>query len=83
MQTKMSILQKQLGDLHDAAVEAQRAYADAVAHIEGLEATFCGLRCSGCDTLLKTEADFARHFEIPDSRYLNLGECPNNPRKRY
>lgn len=79
----MSVLQNRLGSLHDAAVQAQKDYADAVAYLEGLESTECGLTCSGCDTLLKTEADFARHFEIPDSRYLNLGDCPNNPRKKH
>jgi hypothetical protein len=34
-------------------------------------------RCSGCGALLQTEADFAKHFLIPDERFLNLGYCPN------
>lgn len=35
-----------------------------------------GAKCSGCGVHLETEADFARHFIVNDSRYLNLGECP-------
>lgn len=45
--------------------------------LRGLEITRCGLTCSGCGTYLETEADFAKHFVIPDIRYLNLGNCPN------
>ncbi len=45
-----------------------------------LDRTDCGLRCSACDLLLETEGDFARHFVIPDARYLNLGQCPTAPR---
>jgi hypothetical protein len=41
-----------------------------------LQNTPCGLTCSGCGTLLPTEADFAQHFTIKDERFLNLGECP-------
>lgn len=40
--------------------------------------TPCGLRCSGCGTMLETESDFAKHFIITDEAYLNLGECPND-----
>jgi hypothetical protein len=32
--------------------------------------------CPGCAEPLVTEADFARHFTIPDLRYWNLGWCP-------
>lgn len=38
----------------------------------------CMLRCNKCDKLHETEADFARHYLIPDERYLNLGYCPTN-----
>ena len=48
--------------------------------LEDLEHTHCGLSCDGCGTRLETEADFARHFVLPDGRYLNLGECPHTPR---
>ena len=32
-------------------------------------------RCSQCDTALPTEADFAKHYLVPDEQYINLGEC--------
>lgn len=32
--------------------------------------------CSYCGIILMTEADFAKHFVLPDARYLNLGYCP-------
>jgi hypothetical protein len=32
--------------------------------------------CSQCGEKLATEADFAKHFIIPDLRYFNLGYCP-------
>jgi hypothetical protein len=41
-----------------------------------LNLTTCGAVCSGCETPLATEGDFARHFIVPDSRYLNVGYCP-------
>lgn len=38
--------------------------------------TPCNLSCGGCGTYLPTEADFARHFTVPDATFLNLGDCP-------
>jgi hypothetical protein len=38
-------------------------------------------RCSVCGEVIKTEADFAKHFEISDIRYLNLGYCPKQLEK--
>jgi hypothetical protein len=35
------------------------------------------MTCSACNTPLPTEADFARHFVLPDLRYWNLGDCPD------
>ena len=35
------------------------------------------MKCSGCGEKIVTEADFAKHFIIPDVRYFNLGNCPN------
>lgn len=69
MATKWSILQERL-DLLEAQAAGARAY------LEGLNGTPCGLTCAGCGTELVTEGDFARHFTIPDSRFLNLGDCP-------
>jgi hypothetical protein len=34
------------------------------------------MRCVRCRMELPTEGAFARHFVVPDERYLNLGECP-------
>lgn len=69
MATKYSILTDRLATLR-AEVEKAEAY------LASLDRTPCGLDCSGCGTRLATEGDFARHFTVPDSRYLNLGECP-------
>ena len=45
-----------------------------------LNAERCDIRCAGCNELLTTEGDFARHFLVPDVRYMNLGYCPNKGR---
>lgn len=34
------------------------------------------LMCCYCRTPHYTEGDFARHYIVTDTRYLNLGECP-------
>lgn len=44
-----------------------------------LDGTECGLLCDRCREHLPTEGDFARHFVIPDAKYLNLGDCPHSP----
>lgn len=41
-----------------------------------LENTPFGGACSGCSEPLATEADFAKHFTIPDARFKNVGYCP-------
>lgn len=71
MASKWEILSHRRDELARQLEEAQR-------YLDGLERTQCGLNCGGCGTYLATEADFAKHFEIPDTRYLNLGNCPNN-----
>lgn len=73
MRTKYTILQERLA-------KAQ-AEADSLRNqIEGMDATTCGLTCSGCGTVLDTEGDFARHFYIKKfdemNNFLNLGSCP-------
>jgi hypothetical protein len=42
----------------------------------------CNLPCSGCGAQLTTEGDFARHFVIRETAFLNLGECPKTPKGR-
>lgn len=53
----------------------------------GLECTRCSniadgghIKCGYCGTEHNTEGDFARHYIVTDSRYLNLGECPHDPK---
>lgn len=60
-------------------VELQKQLDQANRHLKGLKETPCGIDCSGCHEFFETEADFAKHFVIGDERYLNLGECPNDP----
>ena len=70
MATKWEIL--------EARRDAYLAQAAAVQReLDGLEKTICGVSCHRCDTYLRTEKDFAQHFQIPDTRYLNIGNCPN------
>lgn len=38
----------------------------------------CNLHCAGCNQLLVSEADYARHFVIADPRLSNLGRCPTS-----
>lgn len=69
MVTKWDVLEYRMHE-HEAAAEALRAQLD------GLDRTKFGHPCAGCGAELATEGDFARHFAIPDTRYLNLGYCP-------
>lgn len=54
-------------DLIDA--DERRALANTPCH---------HVACAGCDITLFTEADFAKHFIVPDARYLNIGHCPKS-----
>ena len=42
----------------------------------GLEKMQFGHPCTGCGEMLATEADFAKHFFVPDPIYKNNGWCP-------
>jgi hypothetical protein len=66
MRTKWDVLEERLRTLRKLERE-----------MAGMERTEFGRPCAGCGEVLATEADFARHFLIPDERYLNLGRCPN------
>lgn len=73
-QTKWTILQ--------ARAEALREELALAEHRMGaMENTDCGLYCDSCNLYLSTEADFAKHFTVPDARYLNLGDCPFSHRE--
>jgi hypothetical protein len=60
--------------------EALQKATELAAQMNGMEATPCGLTCSGCGTVLETEADFAKHFTVKRidqiNNHWNLGECP-------
>lgn len=73
MRTKWQILEARLAEARAKVAELERELA-------GLEATPFSRGCSVCGVALPTEAAFARHFVIPDERYLNLGECPEDRR---
>jgi hypothetical protein len=75
-ETKWTWLQKRL-----AGAQAQ---VDALAgQIQGLENTELNsdgssTTCLTCGVNMHTEADFAKHYIVPDPRYLNIGYCPHN-----
>ncbi len=49
-------------------------------YMRGMENTPDNVKCSGCGEQFRVNADFARHFKIPNEQLLNTGYCPNNPR---
>lgn len=68
-ETKWTWLQKRLA--------GAQAEVDALAgQIQGLAAQPFDGECLTCGFYMATEADFARHYIVPDPRYLNMGECP-------
>lgn len=72
--TKWSILQMHME-------EAWREFDRIRRNLNWMEHASFGKPCSGCQELLETEADFARHFIVRDPRFLNLGDCPNIPKE--
>lgn len=75
MRTKLEILTARAAEMRAEVEKLER-------EIAGLARTPFSGKCSGCGERLETEAAFAGHFVVPNERYLNLGECPVNPRKR-
>jgi hypothetical protein len=74
MRTKWDILQERL---EEAKLVVQRL-EDEIKYLENTPFVVNGTgECSGCREVLATEKDFAKHFLIPDERFLNLGNCPN------
>ncbi len=75
-ETKWTWLQKRL--------TAAQAEVDALAaQIQGLENTELNsdgssTTCLTCGVNMHTEADFAKHYIVPDPRLLNIGYCPHN-----
>lgn len=70
MLTKWEILGLRRDAYLAQAAEVQR-------ELDGLENTNCGITCPGCSMYLRTEKDYAQHFNVPDPRYLEFGNCPN------
>lgn len=71
--TKWEILSAQL---ETARKEVERLES----YLRGMENTPDNAKCSGCGEQFVTNADFARHFKIPNEQLLNTGYCPNNRR---
>jgi hypothetical protein len=70
VKTKWEILQQRREEAWQKVVSLDN-------EIAGLLKQSCGLVCGKCGAYHETEADFAKHYVIPDTRYLNLGWCPN------
>ena len=74
MRTKWDVLQERL----QKAKELVEEYEATFRYLEATPFTVNGTgECSQCHEVLKTEKDFAQHFLVPDERFLNLGNCPN------
>lgn len=67
--TKWEILQARAASLREQA----QAIED---ELSGLDRTPWEHECV-CGVRLATEGEFARHFTVPNERYLGLGDCPN------
>lgn len=66
--------------LEDRANRAHEEYLKLMGELEGLEKTQFRTgeqRCRSCGAKLRTEADFAKHYLVPEERYSNIGFCPN------
>jgi hypothetical protein len=70
--------------MQDEVVKLEQKVKDLKAHMAWAERTLFKVsgsqeevgRCSQCQTELRTEADFEKHFLVPDEKFRNLGYCP-------
>jgi hypothetical protein len=62
------------------AEKMRKELEDLESYMRGMENTPDNVKCSGCGEQFRVNADFARHFKIPNEQLLNTGYCPNNPR---
>jgi hypothetical protein len=70
MYTKWEILEQRAEDFEKRAQTIRN-------YLEGLTKTPTGnIKCAGCELVIGTEEEFAKHFVIPNGHYLNLGDCP-------
>ena len=66
--------------LNARAEKMRKELTELESYMRGMENTPDNARCTGCGEQFTTNADFARHFKIPNEVYLNTGYCPINPR---
>lgn len=74
--TKWSYMVKRHEDLEMQIHDLQVKLEASARNMAYLNKTALNVPCSYCGTILATEGDFARHFVIRDTQYLNLGHCP-------
>jgi len=77
MRTKWDILQER----EQKAQEVLRRIHDEIEYLQDTPALLNGqdgvhIHCGTCKVKFDTEADFAKHYLVPDERYTNLGRCP-------
>ena len=86
MVTKWDLLQADL----DAARSKVDRIVDEIKWLEetplwepdGTDGGAGPMRCGTCGKELPTEADFAKHYTVPDIRFRNLGHCPTRDEHR-
>ncbi|QOI67635.1 hypothetical protein SEA_BEUFFERT_268 [Streptomyces phage Beuffert] len=66
--------------LEARAEKLRKELSELESYMRGMENTPDNAKCTGCGEQFVTNADFARHFKIPNETYLNTGYCPVNPR---
>jgi hypothetical protein len=66
--------------LEARAEKMREELAELESYMRGMENTPDNAKCTGCGEQFRVNADFARHFKIPNEQLLNTGYCPNNPR---
>jgi hypothetical protein len=64
------------GVLQERANKLRAQLADIEEQLAWMERTVINTPCSGCETLLATEADFAKHFGLYGVATMNVGYCP-------
>lgn len=75
MRTKWQILQEKLANAREnlRRLEAEVRYLE---NTKCLRHDGVHISCGTCGVEFETEADFAKHYLVPDERYTNIGRCP-------
>ncbi len=79
MRTKAEILLAKRAYLAETLAKLDREIAGLKSQHTG-GGDFLPLQCGKCGAVHETEWDFASHYVVSDERYLNLGDCPDDPR---